>query len=62
MTLNEALSILADVHTRDDAYTGFVVMAGATWRPHEYKCSQAQYILAWETVRKEIHLQTEPEK
>jgi len=60
MPLGRALHILADIHTKDDDVTGFVVsMVG--WS-HLYGVSQPDYVRAWESVRAHIHLQTEPKK
>ena len=60
MPLSKALYILADVHTRDDDVTGFVILAGAT--PHYSQWSTGDYMRAWEALRAHIHLQTEPQK
>jgi hypothetical protein len=60
MTLEQALHILATVHTRDDNLTGFVVV----WTPSPsfaWEYSEAEYIEAWKTVRAHIDLQTEPQ-
>jgi hypothetical protein len=59
MTLDKALHILAEVHTRDDDLTGFVV----EWAPSPsfmWQFSKAEYFEAWRTVRAHIHYQTEP--
>ena len=50
MPLAQALHILADVHTRDDDRTGFVVMHGAS---PEYgsRYSWSQHLMAWASVR-----------
>jgi hypothetical protein len=58
--LAEALHILANIHTRDDDQVGFVVLAGAQWRPLESQWTQAQYIEAWEVVRRYTFMQTKP--
>lgn len=47
MPLYQALRLLAEVHTRPDDLTGFVVLMGA--RP-EYWHSGGVYIRAWEAV------------
>ena len=61
VTLNEALRVLADFHTRDDAVTGFVVET----HPRSFDASfwtQADYIQAWKLVRERLHMQTEPDR
>ncbi len=55
MTLDEALSILARCHTRDDYQIGFVVYNSANM----FACSQREYIDAWRAVREHLHLPTE---
>ena len=60
MELAEALDILANIHTRDDDAVGFVVLAGAQWRPYESQWSQDQYIEAWGVVRRHTFMQTKP--
>jgi hypothetical protein len=59
MSLDKALFILADTHTRDDDLAGFVVMAGA--RP-EFRFSQSDYIQAWGTVRRHLHMPVDPKQ
>ena len=60
MTLDRALYILAQVHTRDDVQTGFNVQMGAM--PDYFApCSHSEYVEAWKAVREHVHLQTEPE-
>lgn len=56
MTLEHALRILADCHTRDDALSGFVVEMS----PHMHWHSQHDYIQAWAELRKHIGLQVDP--
>lgn len=57
MTLDDALNILADFHTRDDDVAGFRVhkmgIYGAHWSPSDY-------IEAWKTVRAYLHRSVEP--
>ncbi|GCA49267.1 hypothetical protein KGO5_01710 [Sinorhizobium sp. KGO-5] len=60
MSLDRALHLLARVHTRDDDQIGFVVVAGATAEAWGNGVSQVEYIEAWRTVRKHLHLPTEP--
>ena len=60
MTLSRAINILASVHTRDDDVTGYVILAGAYWRPHETPFSQAEYNEAWKVLREQSNMQTEP--
>jgi len=59
VTINEALRVLADFHTRDDHVMGFVVET----HPCSFDVSfwsQADYIQAWKIVRERVHMQTEP--
>lgn len=60
MTLNEALHILVQIHTRDDDGVGFTFshIADVTlpW------FSSTEYAEAWRTVREHLHLPTEPAK
>lgn len=60
MQLAEALHILANIHTRDDPDVGFVILAGAQWRPLESQWSQEQYIESWKVVRRHTFMQTKP--
>jgi len=59
MTLQDALRLLAEVHTHDDDQTGFVVDMGAV--PHSGYHS-AHYVEAWAEVRKAAKLTVEPTK
>lgn len=62
MSLDQALHILASVHTRDDDAIGFHVRMGVSevgWQAG-HECSQSDYIEAWKVVRDHIHMQTEP--
>lgn len=54
MTLDQALAILAEVHTADSA-TGFQVTL--LW---PYASPTPAYVEAWKIVRVHLHLQTEP--
>lgn len=62
MTLFRALQILANVHTRDDDYVGFVIEVGAsaahpaTW--NAYTADRGEYVRAWEEVRRQIDMPT----
>lgn len=61
MTLEQALHILASIHTRDNDETGFVVIAGATIHNAPlFSWSQSDYIEAWRVVRDAVHMQTAP--
>jgi hypothetical protein len=60
VTLDEALFILAKLHTRDASVTGFAVNAHVTLAYSRW--TEALYIEAWKTVRAHLHLQTEPPK
>lgn len=51
MTLDRALVILADVHTRDDDLAGFLVEVGPTFM---LRYGQDEYIEAWRIVREHI--------
>ncbi len=55
MPLGHALAILAEIHTRRDEVTGFVVMMGAT-----PSSSHNDYVQAWESVRAAAGLPTQP--
>lgn len=59
MTLDQALNILADFHTRDDDQVGFVVhmSAGHHYAPWR---SDADYVTAWRTVRAHLRRSIEP--
>jgi len=55
VTLNEALRLLADCHTRSNNDIGFVV------DPHPgIELSKDEYRDAWRIVRDHLHMQTEP--
>lgn len=58
MPLEEALSRLAAVHTRDDDVVGWSVTIGAT--PDPFMMERGDYVRAWETVRRYLHLQIDP--
>lgn len=62
MTLSQAIYILATVHTRDDPVVGYVIMAGAMWRPYETPFDAEQYNEAWKVLREQAGLPTEPDK
>lgn len=62
MTLDLALRVLADVHTRDDLQFGFIVSAGAHPYDHLTPWSPSDYLEAWRVVRAHLGLQVEPEK
>lgn len=59
MTLFEALSIVARVHTRDDGTTGFVIEHGAAPYPFWNGITEAAYTDAWRTIRRELHMQVD---
>ena len=56
-TLDDALRVLADMHTRDDNRVGFTVSPSmlrfGPW-------SQTQYLAAFGIIRQHLHMQTEP--
>ena len=56
--LNEALRMLAEVHTRDDSEVGYVVEMGA--KPFEFQ--REHYVRCWSVVRKHLGMMTEPEE
>jgi hypothetical protein len=60
MSLNEALHILASIHTRDNDDMGFTVEAYLGGDFIGWQCSREQYIEAWKAVRKHLYMQTEP--
>jgi hypothetical protein len=60
MTLSRAIYILASVHTRDDDVTGYVILAGAHWNSYETPFSQLEYNEAWQVLREQSNMQTEP--
>jgi hypothetical protein len=60
MTLSRAINILASVHTRDDDQMGYVILAGASWHPHETPFSMEEYNEAWRVLREQSNMQTEP--
>jgi hypothetical protein len=58
MPLEQALHLLALVHTEDDSLTGFRVHIGislALW-----EVAQTDYLRAWAAVRRHLHLQVGP--
>jgi len=57
MTLQEALTVLVEAHTRDDPKTGFMVLPTA-----ELTFVSDSYPGAWEVVRKYLGLETEPSR
>ena len=58
MTLFDALRVLAQVHTQDDdePLLGFVLLGGAP-TPETRGVGANEYYEAWETVRKQLHMQ-----
>lgn len=62
MTLDEALHIIASVHTKDDPDVGFVFLVGATCYDHFHPWSPEDHIEAWRVLRKHLHMQTEPQR
>ena len=57
MTLNEALTILVEAHTRDDPAIGFKILPTA-----ELTFVSGSYPGAWEVVRKYLGFETEPSR
>lgn len=64
MPIGHALSILAHVHTRDDAIGGFAIMTDASPDRYNYgpMRSMEEYIEAWRVVREAAGLPTKPEQ
>lgn len=62
MTLSRAINILATIHTREDSVTGFVILAGATWREYESPFSHQEYNEAWKVLREQSNMTVEPEQ
>ncbi len=60
MTLFEALRVLAETHTRDDDFTGFAIMIGASPSHPEGPHPVERYNEAWNVVREQLHMQTFP--
>lgn len=59
MNLDQALHILARVHTADDERAGFQVRIGAM--PEPFNCvSSAEYIETWKAVREHLHFPVTP--
>lgn len=54
MTLDDALRILAGIHTRDDDVTGFCVLIGAVPSPFDFGADK--YSEAWQVVREHLRL------
>lgn len=59
MTLDKALLVLAESHTRDNDFSGFTV---ESTRDRYVRWSDHDYIEAWKIVRQHLHLQVEPAK
>lgn len=62
MTLDQALHVLAEIHTKDDDATGFVLLIGAHANDYRTQWTQADHIEAWRVVRQHLHMQTQPSK
>lgn len=56
MSLGEALQLLAEVHTREDSHTGYVVDMGAV-PPWPY---QKDYVQAWGVLRARLGMPSAP--
>ena len=61
MNLNQALRVLADIHTKDDHQVGFVFMVGATAHHNMTRWSVDDHIQAWRVVREHLHMQVDPQ-
>lgn len=62
MSLDEALHIIASVHTKDDDGVGFVFLVGATCESYMQPWSPSEHIEAWRVLRNHLHMQTEPQQ
>ncbi len=60
MSLDEAMHIITETHTRDDRQAGFVVEVGASYHSPTCRWSPDEYMEAWRTMRRHLHLRTEP--
>lgn len=60
MTLDQALRVLADIHTKDDHQVGFVFMVGATAHRGLTQWSVDDHINAWRVVRQHLHMTVDP--
>ena len=60
MTLDQALHVLAEIHTRDDDLTGFVLMVGAEADGSNTKWTKSDHLEAWRRVREVLHMQIKP--
>lgn len=61
MTLDKALQVLADIHTKDDHQVGFVFMVGATAQNGMTRWSVNDHLQAWRAVREHLHMQVDPQ-
>lgn len=58
LSLDVALRLLAEVHTRDNHQTGWSVLIGA--KPDTALVRYGLYTRAWETVRRHLNMQVDP--
>lgn len=58
MKLDEALYILARVHTGWDEKTGMIVHMGAMPEPFSYE--RSNYVEAWQRVRMHLYMNVNP--
>lgn len=61
MNLDQALHIIARIHTADDDSTGFHVRMGAT-PMFPLDCRESDYVEAWKTIREHLHLRVEADQ
>lgn len=59
MTLDQAIRIVCDGHTRDDPRIGYTVESMPQVRFGPY--SPEDYVKAWGVLRAHVHLPTKPE-
>jgi hypothetical protein len=61
MTLDKALHILAEIHTRQDVRSGFCILVGASPETNAPWIKPSDYVAAWKAVREQLNLPTKPE-
>jgi hypothetical protein len=59
--LDRALFILARTHTRDDDQLGFNIVTGVYPSDPVNEFGASEYLEAWATVRKHLHMPFEPD-
>jgi hypothetical protein len=56
MNLFQAITVLADVHTREDEQIGYVVKMAPSLMLRASRFTEAEYIDAWGVIRREAGL------